>query len=145
MNIQKSLYESILDGVQNGALPEDFSLPQYETEGGFSFGDGAKDGVTIFHMQQTDIDDSGMAQLIKALHLASEGKAAEADAAFAELGRSFGAVLVIDDLQQYILLQPAVRLAGIHHQPGNQMLLCKYSGHFRSTMLQGLYLHIQVP
>ena len=107
MNIQKSLYESILDGVQNGALPEDFSLPRYETEGGFSFGDGAKDGVTIFHMQQTDIDDSGMVQLIKALHLASEGKAAEADAAFAELGRSFGAVLVIDDLQQYILSHKA--------------------------------------
>ncbi len=103
MSGQVSLYEYILQGMKEGRLDPDFSLPALEAGNGISFADGAMDGISVYHMTQKRLDGAGKKLMTEALKRAAAGDARGADQVFAELGRSFRAIAVIDDLQGYIL------------------------------------------
>ena len=123
MSRQKSLYEYILQGIKDGQLGHSFSLPRIEEENGICFADGAMDGITVYHMGRTHLDASGTKLMIKALKCASSGNAQDADATFAELGKSFRAISIIDDLQEYILKHANKLPAGNIYQTAMYLIL----------------------
>ena len=77
-----------------------------------SFADGAMDGIAIYHMGRADMDAAAYKRMIRAIKASSDGNADEADALFAELGKTYRAVSIIDDLQKYILTHKKVLSAG---------------------------------
>ena len=89
--------------MRDGRLESSFSLPRLEEENEISFADGAIDGITLYHAGMPKIDAAGTKLMIKAIMHAAAGNAAETDSAFAELGRSFRAISIIDDLQNYVI------------------------------------------
>ena len=103
MNTDKSLYGIILQNLTDGRLPKDFSLPAEEDEEEIHFADGAMDGISVYHMGRSRMDASGTRLMIKALKYAAAGNAEKADETFAELGKTFRAIGIIDDLQKYIM------------------------------------------
>ncbi len=123
MSRQKSLYEYILQGMQDGQLDRSFSLPRIEEENGISFADGAMDGITVYHMGRTQLDAAGTKLMIKALKYAAAGNTQDADSTFAELGNSFRAISIIDDLQGYILKHANKLPAGNIYQSALYLIL----------------------
>ncbi|MBR5995989.1 MAG: hypothetical protein IK026_05380 [Eubacteriaceae bacterium] len=89
--------------MKDGRLESSFSLPRIEEENEISFADGAIDGITLYHTGMPKIDAAGTKLMIKAVMHAADGNTAEADSAFAELGKSFRAISILDELQNYIL------------------------------------------
>lgn len=124
MNMDKSLYEIILQNIEDGKLSDSFKLPDEPNEIGVPFADGAMDGITVYHMGRSGIDASGTKQMIKAIKFAAAGNAIEADNAFAELGKSFRAISIIDELQNYIIKHSSKLHAGNVHQTAKQLVLC---------------------
>ena len=123
METEKSLYELIIQNIKHGKLPDGFTLPYEENETGLSFADGAMDGITVYHMGSTGIDADGTRQMIKALKHAAEYNMKEADAAFAELGKNFRAITIIDDLQKYIIKHSKKLSAENVYQTAMHMIL----------------------
>ena len=102
MGSEKSLYEYILQGMQDGKLREGFSLPSLTEENGVSFADGAMDGIALYHMGRGQMDSDAMKLMIRAVRAAGSGNEREADQLFSQLGKSHRAVCIIDDVQKYI-------------------------------------------
>lgn len=103
MSSQKSIYQCILDGMENGSLREGFSLPEPEGGRQIRYADGAMDGISLYHMPRKQIDEAGMSLMSRAVWAAAAGEHEEADLDFAELGKTMRAVGVIDQLQGYIM------------------------------------------
>lgn len=103
MSNQKSLYQCILDGMENGALREGFSLPEPEDGRQIRYADGAMDGIALYHMPRAQMDEAGMDLMSRAVRSAAAGNHEEADLDFARLGKIMRAVSVIDQLQSYIM------------------------------------------
>lgn len=75
-NKNLSIYKLIKSSIQsNGSLPENFSLPQEETDG-ISWADGAMDGVFLYH---TARNEGSIEPLKDIIFQISEGKFEEAD------------------------------------------------------------------
>ena len=75
-NKNLSIYELIKSSIQSdGSLPENFSLPQEETDG-ISWADGAMDGVFLYH---TARNEGSIEHLKDIIFQISEGKFEEAD------------------------------------------------------------------
>ena len=75
-NKNLSIYELIKSSIQSdGSLPENFSLPQEETDG-ISWADGAMDGVFLYH---TARNEGSIEPLKDIIFQISEGKFEEAD------------------------------------------------------------------
>lgn len=75
-NKNLSIYELIKSSLQSdGSLPENFSLPQEETDG-ISWADGAMDGVFLYH---TARNEGSIEPLKDIIFQISEGKFEEAD------------------------------------------------------------------
>lgn len=103
MSSQKSLYQCILDGMENGALREGFSLPEPEDGRQIRYADGAMDGIALYHMPRAQMDEAGMDLMSRAVRSAAAGNHEEADLDFARLGKIMRAVSAIDPLQGYIM------------------------------------------
>lgn len=105
--MENSVYDIIKSAVdENGLLPHDFSLPNYDSETKIRFAPGAMDGIMMFHGSLTgNSGGDGYNQLCKIIELASEGdyKAASEEAdKFAVKGH---VLADIDGLQEYIIAQ----------------------------------------
>lgn len=99
-----ALFEYISSAVVNGELPEDFSLPSLtddETE--LKWADGAHDGVTMYHMAIPEISKDDRTLISDAVRAASKRDYDLADSLFRMLGKHLQAIVVIDDLQSYII------------------------------------------
>jgi len=118
MNNEKtvSFYQLISDAVIDGHLPEDFSLPENSGNNEIRWMDGAFDGVSIFHMNFSDLSEENRVRMEKAVQAASEEKIAEADRLFSELGQEAHAIAVIDELQSYIIHHKEELAAGNIYQ-----------------------------
>ena len=98
----KSLYEYIKAHCENGALPDHFSLPEEEQQGQLKFADGAMDGILMYHMAGSQLDEAEMAKMKEIVGLISEGNMEKADAALREFAKKNRALSVIDDFEDYI-------------------------------------------
>ena len=116
MSRRRSIYETILRNMKDGELERGFSLPPVEGEDGVDFVDGAQDGIAFYHMGPAQLGADGTRLMIRAIKLAAAANVPAADAAFSELGRSFRAIRVIDDVQRYILKHADALPAGkVYH------------------------------
>ena len=103
-NGMTSLYEYIASAVVDGGLPADFSLPALtEDENGINWADGALDGVTLYHMGIPEISRDDHTLVTDAVRAAAKRDYDLADSLFKMLGSHLKAIVVIDDLQSYIL------------------------------------------
>lgn len=71
--MENSVYDIIKSAVgENGLLPADFSLPQYDSDSKLRFAPGAMDGIMMFHGALTGNSGGGeYNQLCKIVELAS--------------------------------------------------------------------------
>lgn len=100
---EKSLYAYIAEHVTDGALPEDFSLPDSNEGEGLRFADGAIDGMFIFHMAHEGISEEARPLMDEAIRAMCAGETRLTDQLFTELGQKARAIAIIDDFQQAIL------------------------------------------
>jgi hypothetical protein len=99
-----SLFEYISSAAVNGGLPEDFSLPSLTyDENELKWADGALDGVTMYHMAIPEISKEDRVLISDAVRAASNRDYDLADSLFKMLGKHLQAIVVIDDLQSYIM------------------------------------------
>ena len=100
----RSLTELIY-GSRNadGILPESFSLPDDTEEGKPRFADGAMDGIMIYHMGHTPLNDEEKNELLSLLKLAGNGKFDEAEGGFTLFCAKHRVVSIIDDIQRCIV------------------------------------------
>ena len=99
-----ALFEYISSAVVNGELPNGFSLPSLtkdETE--VNWADGALDGVTMYHMGMPEISKDDRTLMADAVRAAAGRDYDLADSLFKMLGRHLRAIVVIDDLQSYVM------------------------------------------
>lgn len=101
----QSLYEYIRAAVeplkQTNVLP-DFSLPA-DPSSPLPFADGAQDGIATYHMGAPKVSEEARELMEKAVKTASSGDVEAAEQLFIELGRSTKALMLIDELQEYII------------------------------------------
>lgn len=103
-NVMTSLYEHIASAVVDGELPRDFSLPVLtENENEIKWADGAQDGVTLYHMTIPEISEDDRVLISDAVRAASNRDYDLADDLFKMIGRHLQAIVIIDDLQSYIV------------------------------------------
>ena len=102
MDEKRSIYDIIQKAYIGGRLEEGFSLPAAEDGTEISFADGALDGITYYHTARRKLDEAGTELMARALRYAGDGYVKDADTAFAELGKDYRAISIIDDLQNYI-------------------------------------------
>ena len=99
-----SIYQLIRESItEEGILSEDFVLPEENSSSGVHWAHGAMDGVFIYHMAHSSLNDDQIAGMAKALEAASSGDVDKADQLFAEWTEKNRAVGVVDELQQYII------------------------------------------
>ena len=102
--MEQSLSEYIANSRTNeGVLPEGFKLPESTKENGIPFADGAMDGITIYHMGHTPLNEKEKKELGKLLDLAGKGAEQEAEKGFLDFCEQHRALTIIDDLQRYIV------------------------------------------
>ena len=98
------LFEYIASSVVNGELPGDFSLPSLtDDENELRWADGALDGVTMYHMTIPEVSKDDLTLMSDAVRSASSRDYDLADSLFKMLGKHLQAILVIDELQSYII------------------------------------------
>lgn len=99
---EMSIYEYIKMHVVNGELPEDFSLPAELVEGKLRFADGALDGMTMYHMMGTELDEREQEKMHEIIRLISDGENVQADETLGEFAKNHRALTVIDDFENAI-------------------------------------------
>ena len=98
-----SLLKYIESSLVNGELPRDFSLPkEADNDEEIIWADGAMDGVAVYHMGYSDLDDEDKSLMIEALKYVSDGNYEKADELFIKLTSRKHALQIIDPLQSYI-------------------------------------------
>ena len=97
-----SLYEYIKLHVVNDKLPKDFTLPGKQVEGQLRFADGALDGMTMYHMAGTNLDEVERTKMQELIRLISDGESEQADLVLDEFAKKHRALTVIDDFENAI-------------------------------------------
>ena len=102
-NKKDSLFEYISSAAVNGELPGDFSLPDI-TEGGngIKWADGAMDGVTLYHTSIPEVSEDDRMLMSDAIRAAAKRDFSLADDLFKLLAKHTRAIIVLEDLQDYI-------------------------------------------
>ena len=101
---KKTIYGYICESVSDGVLPDGFSL--FKSEGNSEeiiWADGAMDGVAMYHMDLTPLNDEDHALMMDAIKAASDKQFDRADELFEELGSRVKALSAIDPMQKYIM------------------------------------------
>ena len=103
MSEKKSLYDVIKENLIDGELPDTFSLPKDEDDdpNKIKWADGARDGVSIYHMRQPDVSDEQIKIVADAFSMLPDNEKAMTRMRdlFAEISPLGG----IDAIQRYIL------------------------------------------
>lgn len=99
---KKSIYEMMVENVENGILKEEFRLPD-DSDNKIKFAPGAMDGIMIYHMGHSELDECGLDGLKVAIFAASEGKFEEAEAAILKITKKNRTIGMIDTLQQMVI------------------------------------------
>ena len=103
-----SLYDYIKSHCVDGALPDDFSLPQDAEAGKVRFADGAMDGMLMYHAMGTPLDENGRVKMQELVQLISDAsqdsieKVQAADETLEAFVKNHRAISVIDEVQGYI-------------------------------------------
>ena len=103
MENRKALYEYICEHVEDGVLPDGFSLPEEPDHTGVSYADGAMDGITIYHTEVEELNEKQCELLAKAVETVCYGDAEDTEEAFKALGKECRAVLGIDEFQRLLM------------------------------------------
>lgn len=99
------IYEFIKKSLNNdGVLPNDFSLPENNSELKIKFAPGAKDGICIYHTSCTS-DSNDIHYLKEALEFANNDNQDKAIELIREFSKDFNSYMIteIDDIQKYII------------------------------------------
>ena len=100
----ESLYEYISRSITgDGILPDDFSLPKLEDKQKAIFADGAMDGIQIYHMGFTALEDDDRKTILDLLRLANKNELEKASEGFLKFCERFGAIVLIDDIHNTII------------------------------------------
>ncbi len=105
-NRSGSLYEAIVGAIQSdGTLPRDFSLPREENEDpkALRFADGAKDGISLYHMAPDKRDIKPLTEVVGLIAAGSFDAARECLRLFFSMGEFTLMLPLIDDLQEWIV------------------------------------------
>lgn len=98
--MSKSIYQDILDHMQNGVLDSDFSIENIQN--GIPYAPGALDGIYMYHMRNSKLNEQDTKDIEKAIKTASENRYEQADSLFFELTKKNRAIQLVDWLQHYI-------------------------------------------
>ena len=102
--MSKSLCELIATSrTPEGVLPRHFCLPREESSKGPAFADGALDGITMYHTAPAFLNSPDKKELGRLITLAADGSYSEAEEGFAAFCEEHRALVIIDDLQKYIV------------------------------------------
>lgn len=96
------LLQVILSALVDGELPDSFSLPSNNNEDGFSFADGAQDGIYIYHMSHDGIDTNDTKLIKEAIIAISNRDYNRADELFLDVLQRNTAISIIGVIQNYI-------------------------------------------
>ena len=96
-----SLYNVIKTAVVDGKLPRDFSLPKHGDQE-LPFADGAMDGIFMFHMEHTPMNEDDRAQMVKAVDCMNRADYKASDEELKKLGSMASAIATPDEFQDYI-------------------------------------------
>ena len=100
---KSSLFEYVSSALVNGELPGDFSLPDNaEGEAAIKWADGALDGVTLYHTSMPEVSEDDHILMTDAIRAAAKRDFSLADDLFKMLARHLRAIVVLEDLQDYI-------------------------------------------
>lgn len=125
--MNRPIYELIAKSVENGRLPDGFSLPEEEDSAPVKFAPGAFDGICIYHMGLDELDDEGRQALGTVLQSASAGDRERTDALFYEWTKKHRAFSMVDEIQQYVRDHADELNIGYLFQSAKHMIL--YSSH----------------
>lgn len=98
---KKAILEYIKESLEDGELPEDFSLPK-EDEGGLVFAEGAMDGIYLYHMLPQELTKENYDVLSEAVNCVGKREFKAADVMFGRLSKSHRAIEVRDAICNYI-------------------------------------------
>ena len=123
MEEKKALYQLIMENLtDNGTLPEDFYLPSEDGNEKPKFVNGAMDGISIYHMGFSPLNDEESSELERLIRLAAGEKTKEAEEGFFAFCKSHRAVKIIDALQGFIMDHQNELSAGIMHAFATDMM-----------------------
>lgn len=103
-----SIYDYIKSNCIDGTLPENFTLPTDTEPGKVCFADGAMDGMMLYHMRSTSLDEDGRGKMQELIQLISDATNAsnemmkKAEGALRIFMQGHRALSVIDEVQGYI-------------------------------------------
>lgn len=97
-----SIYELIHNSIQDGVLPERFCLPAEGAER-LPFADGAKDGISVFHVQFEGLQEGDRKLLASIFAAIREERREEADALVHRLTEGVLVLQIVDEIQQYVI------------------------------------------
>ena len=100
---QKSIYEYMMDSIVDGALPQGFSLEPFKKDDAIRFADGAADGIAIYHMMRPELPPDLDERIARAIAQASVDDYEGANATLVELTDEHPAIVIIDEIQRYVL------------------------------------------
>ena len=101
-NEEKSIFDLISENIgENGSLSRDFELQNDDKEGA-KFAAGAMDGICMYHMVGTSLDDKDKKKLEELIKLAGEGDTKGAEKGFADFCKDHRAITILDELQRCI-------------------------------------------
>ncbi len=101
----ESLYSYIKSHVQNGELPEDFSLPPVPLaeDQRVRFADGAADGIALYHFARPQISDTLKRMIMGLFEIISKGAYDAAKIQLAAILKEQNAFPIIDEVEGYIV------------------------------------------
>ncbi len=101
LNNRKSILEDIMDHIVDGALPEDYSLPE-DASDTMHWVDGAKDGVSMYHTMPKKITMEISSLIDLAVHDASDDRYEECYDFLSKLTREDRTVNIVDEFINFI-------------------------------------------
>ncbi len=102
--VKKTIYGEITDAMENGRLPEHFTISyndSYFKSNQLSMAPGAIDGMFIYHVRQEELPEADREEMFAAIKAASDGNP-QAYRMFSGLGRKRRAIDIIDELQKCV-------------------------------------------
>lgn len=101
--MKQSIYEYISSSLKDGKLPDDFSLSEFTKSDGIVFADGALDGITMYHMPAFDMKEEDYQVMVEAVNAINDHEFEIADGLFQQLEKENRALLIANQLQDYII------------------------------------------